>query len=177
MVAHKATPKWIDFVGIVLMATLCAVVYGVLQDQLSIRISPAYFLKAHTKILETEDLTLVGLAWGVTATWWVGLALGFAVATFATYGPRAAYCPGRALRGMMRIMAGTGIATLAVGLIAYMMNWTSSVAFRFVDLPEEVRRFSAVQAAHNASYLAAPTLAVLLIRQVWTSRSMFSCAG
>jgi len=176
MDSHKPTPKWIDFLGIVLMSVLCAVMYGLIQDQVSIRISPAYFLLFHPRIVDSDDVTVVALAWGVAATWWVGLALGYLVAVFATWGPKSVYCPRRALHGLIRVMGGTGVATLICGAGAYLVNWVSPIAQQYVDGAESIRRFSAVLAAHNASYLAAPILAALLAARIWKSRGAFGCA-
>jgi hypothetical protein len=62
-----------------LATTLAAVVYGVLHDQLTVTISPEYFLEGKGLADDPRPLRLaVGLL-AVRASWWVGLALGAAL--------------------------------------------------------------------------------------------------
>ena len=50
-----------------------AVLYGVAHDQVTARVCVEYFTIGHPRIIATESPTVLGLAWGVIATWWVGL--------------------------------------------------------------------------------------------------------
>lgn len=67
------------FIRIVLAAVGAAVGYGIVHDQITVRISPEYFTIGHPRLIETSSLTILALFWGVVATWWVGLPLGFLV--------------------------------------------------------------------------------------------------
>lgn len=64
---------------IILLCVAVAVVYDVLHDQVTARLCVEYFTIAHPPLFDTDDPTLLGLAWGALATWWVGLALGVAL--------------------------------------------------------------------------------------------------
>ena len=66
------------------LCVLAAVLYGVAHDQVTARVCVEYFTIGHPRILATESPTVLGLAWGVIATWWVGLVLGAPLA-FAVY--------------------------------------------------------------------------------------------
>ena len=66
---------------------LCAAVgYGILHDQVTARICVEYFTVGHPRIIASDSPTLLGLVWGVVATWWVGLPLGAMLALAARAG-------------------------------------------------------------------------------------------
>ena len=73
-------------VAIVLLAIVSAVVYGVVHDQVTARVCIEYFTIGHPPIFPTESPTLLGLGWGVVATWWAGLLLGVPLALAARPG-------------------------------------------------------------------------------------------
>ena len=74
------------FLVIVVQGVLAAVLYGIVHDQITIRICPEYFTIAHPHISDTKSLTLLAVMWGVIATWWVGLPLGIAIGLAARVG-------------------------------------------------------------------------------------------
>ncbi|MBV8223051.1 MAG: hypothetical protein JO293_06785, partial [Candidatus Eremiobacteraeota bacterium] len=63
-----------------------AVLYGELHDQITARVCVEYFTIGHPPLFPTDDPTLLGLGWGVVATWWVGLVLGAGLAVAARAG-------------------------------------------------------------------------------------------
>src|SRR5438046_4370100 len=88
-------------IGIVLMCIVTAVAYGIAHDQVTARVCVEYFTVGHPPIFRTEDPTLLGLGWGVIATWWVGVLLGVPLAIFARAGTR----PKRSARSLVRPLA------------------------------------------------------------------------
>ncbi len=74
-------------IQIVALGVLTAVSYGIVNDQLACRQCIQYFTVGHTpfhkRLLETDNPTLNGVAWGIHATWVVGLIAGVAIATAA----------------------------------------------------------------------------------------------
>src|SRR3954465_1193790 len=82
---------------IVLLSILAAVVYGIVHDQVTARICVEYFTVGHPPVFNTESPTLLGLGWGVIATWWVGLILGVPLAIAARAGRR----PKRSAAGLV----------------------------------------------------------------------------
>ena len=60
-------------VAIVVLCIGSAVIYGILHDQITARICVEYFTIGHPPIFPTESPTLLGIGWGILATWWVGL--------------------------------------------------------------------------------------------------------
>src|SRR5690349_19708677 len=71
---------------IVLLPTVAVMAYGIVMDQITIRVCPEYFTIAHPHILNTDSLTLLALVWGVIATWWAGAIAGVAFAIAARTG-------------------------------------------------------------------------------------------
>lgn len=65
--------------------TIAAVLYGVVHDQITARICLEYFTVTHPGLItfaeppeppEPPGPMVIGLMWGVVATWWVGLIAG-----------------------------------------------------------------------------------------------------
>src|SRR5215469_1422103 len=73
---------------IVAMSVMAAIFYGVVHDQITIRICPEYFTVFHPHLIDTHSLILLAAAWGVVATWWVGLPIGVLLAASARIGRR-----------------------------------------------------------------------------------------
>src|SRR5688500_10199748 len=74
--------------AIIALCILFAAVYGILHDQFTARVCVEYFTIGHPPVFDTEDPTLLGLGWGVIATWWVGLIMGLPLAVAARLGKR-----------------------------------------------------------------------------------------
>src|SRR2546428_5874010 len=85
----------------ILLRILAAVVYGILHDQVTARVCVEYFTIGHAPIFGTDDPTLLGLGWGVLATWWMGLLLGVPLAVAARAGSR----PKRSVGSLLRPIA------------------------------------------------------------------------
>lgn len=112
----------IESVKIFLFVVLAVVGYAVVHDQLTARICLEYFTIAHEPtIVKSDSPTVVGLAWGIYSTWWVGVVFGVASATLAQirFWPRVAF---RELVGPVVYMVLTiAIASLVVGAVAYLL--------------------------------------------------------
>src|ERR1700722_16293989 len=54
-----------------------AVVYGIIHDQITVRLCVEYFSLAHPPLFPVSSPTLLGLCWGLAATVGVGLVLGY----------------------------------------------------------------------------------------------------
>src|SRR4051812_1038027 len=73
--------------AIVALCVCLAVAYGIIHDQITARICVEYFTIGHPPVFNTSSPTLLGLGWGVIATWWVGLILGVPLALVSRLGP------------------------------------------------------------------------------------------
>ena len=54
---------------IILGCVVASVIYGVIHDQITARICVEYFTIGHPPVFGTDSPTLLGLGWGVIATW------------------------------------------------------------------------------------------------------------
>jgi len=73
---------------IILLAIGAAILFGILHDQVTVRVCVEYFTIGHPPVFHTDSPTLLGLGWGIIATWWVGLILGILLAASARLGSR-----------------------------------------------------------------------------------------
>ena len=141
---------------IVALCVAAAVTYGVLHDQVTARVCVEYFTVAHPTIVPTEDPTILGLVWGVVATWWVGAGLGAVLALAARLGGWPPRGPRSLIRPIFVLMLICGALAAAAGVAAWAAGITPGSLFVPArDWPREKQvRFVAVAAAHTVSYLA-----------------------
>lgn len=137
-------------------ATLAAITYGVLHDQVTAHLCVEYFTLGHMPIFPTSSPFLLALGWGVIATWWVGLPLGIGLAIAARAGraPRLALAQLR--RPILFLMLGCGALALLAGIagaIGAAMGWVWLVGWIAEAVPREKHiAFLADLWAHSASY-------------------------
>lgn len=93
---------------------LGAIGHGIIHDQITVRVCLEYFTIGHPPVFGTTSPTLLGLGWGVIATWWVGLPLGVALAIAARAGSR----PKRTVRSLIRPMGSLLVAMAVCALAA-----------------------------------------------------------
>lgn len=160
--------------AIILLCIGAAIAYGIVHDQITARICLEYFTVGHPRLFESDSPTLHGLAWGILATWWVGLLLGIPLALAARLGrgpqrsAKSLVEPIAALLGAMAVCA-----TLAgcAGYFVAEAGWVvvlEPVASRVP--PEKHSLFVTCLWAHVASYAAGLVGGVVLIVRVWRSR-------
>lgn len=77
-----------QFLAIIILSIFACITYGVVHDQITARICVEYFTIGHPQIIPTNDPTILGLVWGIIATWWAGAILGVPLAVIARIGPR-----------------------------------------------------------------------------------------
>jgi len=73
---------------IILVCIAASILYGICHDQITARICIQYFTIFHPPVFPTQSPTLLGIGWGVIATWWVGATLGVLLALCARAGSR-----------------------------------------------------------------------------------------
>ena len=135
------------FAGIVGLCVGGAVLYGIVHDQITARVCIEYFTVGHPKVVESRDPTVLGLVWGVIATWWFGLFLGCLVASFSTLGSR----PPLGARDLVRPLA---VALLAMGALAAAAGFVGAALARSGAVWLLEPTASAVPAAHHVGFLA-----------------------
>jgi hypothetical protein len=164
---------------IVGLGVLAAVVYGILHDNVTVRVCAEYFTVFHPDLFRTDNPWVLALGWGVLATFWMGGILGAALAGAARLGRRPKLTWRELVRPVGLLLALTGMASLAVGVLAF-----SSASARGWGPPahmasripiEKHAAFVGVLAAHNTAYFAGFVGGVALC--VWTYRKRGRAIG
>ena len=141
---------------IVGLCVAAAVSYGVLHDQVTARVCVEYFTVAHPLLVPTTDPTVLGLVWGVVATWWVGAGLGLMLAVAARLGGRTPRGWRDLLRPVAVLLLVCGVLAAAAEVCGYAFGGGPGALFPPARewSAEKQSRFLGVLIAHNVSYLA-----------------------
>jgi hypothetical protein len=164
----------VEFFKIVLLGLAAAIACGVAHDQLTARVCVEYFTIGHPRIITSESPTLLGLAWGVVATWWVGLPLGLMLAVAARAGHLRKFTVAQVRPLVIRLLVVMATAALLAGALGYVLALRGVIwlAGDLADaIPAPVRaRFLADLWAHSASYLVGVFGGVVIARLVYRRR-------
>jgi hypothetical protein len=159
---------------IILLCIASAVIYGVVHDQITARVCVEYFTIGHPPVFGTDSPTLLGLGWGVIATWWVGLILGVPLAAAARAGGRPKRSAGSLMKPVGFLLAVMGCCALAAGVVGYAFarNGAMVLLGPIADAVPEDRhvRFIADLWAHLASYIVGFVGGLVLIVLTWKRR-------
>ena len=159
---------------IILLSTVAAMGYGVVHDQITARLCVEYFTIAHPPLFHTTSPTLLGICWGIAATFGVGIVLGVVLGLVSqSEGPPSTPIP-RLVRLIVCLLAIMAICASLAGLLGVELSRRSIVgfpAFLPATIPDSQHdRFMAVWFAHGASYLVGITGGVLVIVRIWRER-------
>ena len=149
-------------------------IYGILHDQVTARICVEYFTIGHPPVFHTDDPTLLGIGWGIIATWWVGAMLGVPLAIVARVGKR----PKRDIKSLIRPIAILMIVNAICAVLAGTFGWLATTR-GWLRLPDFVAAFvpndkqvpfMANLWAHNSSYAIGFAGGLIVLAFVWRSR-------
>jgi hypothetical protein len=164
-----------EWIKIILLSVASAVVYGILQDQITARICLEYFTIGHPPVFgTTQDPTVLAFGWGVLATWWVGLLLGLLLAAVARLGSRPKLGARELLKPILVLMAFVGLAALSMGIVGFVAAKTGGV-WLLPDLAalipsEKHNLYLADLWAHSAAYVAAFVGGIACCSWIWWKR-------
>lgn len=145
-----------ESVKIVFLSILAGILYGILHDQITARICIEYFTVFHPRLIASDSPTLLGLLWGVIATWWAGAILGIPLALAARAGSRRKLAAKDLLPYIARLLLLMAISAAACGTVGFALTSKGSLSPPYwvrIQIPPS--RFSVFMAdwwAHNASY-------------------------
>lgn len=161
-------------IKIVIWCVISATAYGVIHDQITIRLCNEYFTVAHPPIFPTESETLLAFVWGVISTWWVGLLLGVALAIAARTGRRSKRSISSLRRPIIVILLFTFISAIVFGAIGWILAECTIITlnepFARDVSPDRHSLFLADLWAHLASYLTGIIGGLIIVIRVWRSR-------
>jgi hypothetical protein len=109
----------VRFAAIIVLCIVAAVIYGVVHDQITARICVEYFTIGHPPVFRTDDPTLLGLGWGVIATWWVGLILGVPLAVCSRVGSWPKFTAARLARPLAIMLVVVGALAVVAGVVGH----------------------------------------------------------
>lgn len=163
--------QWIGIIG---LSIASCVVYGILHDQVTARVCVEYFTIGHPPIFPTQDPTLLGIGWGVIATWWVGAILGIPLAMVARLGTAPKKSAAQLFRPVVILMIFSASFAILMGVAGFVAAWNGWVVL-IGDLATRVPAdkhvlFITDLWAHSASYFAGFVGGILLMVHTWRSR-------
>jgi hypothetical protein len=160
---------------IIVLCVVAAIVYGIVHDQITARVCVEYFTIGHPPVFDTDDPTLLGLGWGIIATWWVGLILGLAAVVAARVGKRPPRSAGSLMRPVAMLMGVSAVGASVAGGVGFAIGkWVVILAVPY-DIDHLIPRnkwaaFQACAFAHTASYWTGFIGGIVVLIQVWRSR-------
>jgi hypothetical protein len=158
-----------EFAKIVFFCILASIVYGIAHDQVTARVCVEYFTVFHPPVFMTTSPTLLGLGWGIVATWWAGAIIGLLLAIAAREGSRPKLTARQIAPLVARLLATMAVFAFIFGTIGYFKGSVPSDVL--VLLPKEMhRRFVADWWAHGASYATGFIGGLTLCVIVWLKR-------
>ncbi len=121
---------------IFLLAIAASILYGILHDQITIRICLEYFTIYHPPVFGTlKDPTLLAVGWGIIATWWVGAILGFPLALAARVGVMPKRSAASMIRPIAILLTCMAACATTAGVAAYFYAATHAGVIFASDLP------------------------------------------
>jgi hypothetical protein len=171
----------VQSLGIILMCIVAAICYGIAHDQVTARVCVEYFTVGHPPVFGTDDPTLLGIGWGIIATWWVGLLLGVPLAIVARAGSRPKRSVLSLFRPLVWLLAVMAVCALVAGITGWLLASNGAVFLVGPiarELPTERHvPFLADLWAHSASYFVGLVGGIVVMVLVWRSRGQAARAG
>jgi len=144
---------------IAFICVVAAVIYGIVHDQFTARICLEYFTVFHPPIFHTQSPTLLGIGWGIVATWWVGAFFSVPMILAARTGRRLPLPAFELLRPIAFLLALMAAAAVLSGITGYVLARKGVLDTKWLSdafpLQAMRYRFMADWWAHTASYGAA----------------------
>ena len=138
------------------LSIVAAIVYGIVHDQITARICVEYFTIFHPPVFPTHSPLLLGIGWGIIATWWVGVFLGVLLALSARAGSQPQFGAAELVRPIFVLLCVMALCAFAAGLTGFLMTRSGRIEVppdvaAFLP-PARYARFMADWYAHSASY-------------------------
>ncbi len=158
---------------IVVLCIVAAILYGIVHDQITARICVQYFTVFHPPIFHTQSPTLLGIGWGIVATWWVGAFFSVPMILVARAGSRPTLRAVELIPAIVWLLASMGTCAMLAGITGYLLARQGALAtdwLSFTDSPAMRYRFMADWGAHTASYASALVGGIVLCAMTYRKR-------
>ena len=161
---------------IILLSIVAGILYGIVHDQITARICIEYFTVFHPKVIESHSPTLLGLTWGVIATWWAGAFLGTLLAIGARAGSRRTLRSSDLIFPITKLLTVMAISAFVAGCSGYVLTRAGLITpSGWLALPPSRNAvFMAAWWAHTASYGSAFVGGIVLSVLTFRRRSLVS---
>lgn len=162
------------FFSTVLLGIAAGIAYGITHDQITARLSVEYFTIGHPILIDTQSPTILGLLWGVVATWWAGAILGALLGLAATLGPWPVRSAGSLRRPIFGLLCFMAAGALLRGFWGHHLGAGGDfeLSSTMIDriYPADPAVYQGVWFAHRASYAFAGAGGLLLSLWVFIRR-------
>ena len=111
---------------IISLSLACSIFYGLIFDQITIRICLEYFTVGHPPIFSLTSPTVLAIKWAITATWWMGIILGAGLAFFARAGNTPPVSVDKLVLPILRLMGLMFVCAIVMGVIGYVLGYCNS---------------------------------------------------
>ncbi len=159
---------------IVVFSIVAVVAYGIVHDQITVRLCLEYFTVAHPPLFPTRSPTLLAVCWGTVATVWAGMAAGSLLALVSQSDNFPPVPLARLYRGILTLLAMMALCAAVVGWVGYELAGHGVIALPSPLAPwipaDRRDRFMAAWFAHNTSYLVGFGGAGTWIFRLWRER-------
>jgi len=175
-----------EFLKIVAFCVLASIVYGIVHDQITIRVCPAYLTVFHPHIVNSASLTVIALAWGVVATWWAGLISGVLIALSARTGREPRLALSDLWQPMFCLLGSMATAALVWGFFGHHVAVSTGGAYPYSPFTgmnsDEYPGLMTAWYAHTASYAVGFAGSLVLcvfnvVRRLRRGTRTFAAAG
>jgi hypothetical protein len=170
----EAGAHFMNNAKVIVLSVVAACGYGIIHDQITVRVCIEYFTVAHSPLFHTAAPTLLAVCWGVAASAGVGLALGAMLALVSQSDGQAPYPLSRLGKSILVLLGAMALSAFAAACIGYQLpeHGLVSIPAAFAEAIPEARhsRFMAVWFAHGASYLVGLGGGALLCFRIWRER-------
>jgi hypothetical protein len=161
---------------IIFICILAAISYGIVHDQITARICIEYFTIGHPPVFGTENPTLLGLGWGVIATWWMGLGLGIPLSVVCRSGNRRKIEPYEMIKPIAELLLIMAIMAISCGVAGWLLANSDLVQLQG-DISLRIPKnrhvlFLADAFAHSASYAVGFFGGLIVIARTWKKRKV-----
>jgi hypothetical protein len=163
-----------EFLKIIALSITAAIAYGIVHDQITARICVEYFTIGHPPVFETDSPTLLGLGWGVIATWWAGAMIGVPFAIAARAGrSRPQKCWRDLVKPVIALLASMAVIAAMSGVVAYLLARSGKIWLLEPQASQIAVDRHALFLADGGTHLASYTAGFIggLILSIWTWRN------